>query len=779
MKKPMFIRVCAILGIGAGVIFAANGDGAKWTYEGTTLTQIVDEGVTPQVFTLNANGSLSMTTAGTATEIDLRDAALPEGAPKITYMARMNGGNTACQTFYFPEHVTSIDHYLFGNWTALTNVVWAEPITFDFKTWTFSGCSSLSRICLPEGLKTLGGSTFANCSKLEYVHLPSTLETIENGLPTSATLIEPCVPESVTTLGGYCFWKSTMTNGVEIGFGKNADGTPKKVTMGNYAFNNCKKVPWIRIGPGVEIIPSGALGSPSSAKWIEFGENVTNVSGTVAVWGGGAMTNVIFKSKKTVEITSSLFTYLTKVREITWSGWFEYSTTENPFGSWKALQCRFIYPGNNVKWAAYVTDTTKVLPWAECSDSDKSTYKTKYGDDAVEPVGISIAVNNGLPRTYLVSDGTVLDGYVLNVTKPNAAFGEVTVSPEISEEEVYKSGANVTLTVQEKEGVTFLGWSGDVAEADKMSKTITVTMDSIKNITPEFEAPFFLYEDGILSDGQWEFNASGEAAAITVGTPTKEKANGVLDLTKPIKGGGTIVGIGNRAFSGVTLQGLSLPTTLTTIGLCAFESQTKATGNLRVGFATDGEGQVVETVFVKGWTRPNREPVDSYAFAYCSMLGPKIELGPGVRQVPPYAFAGVGKSLGQPMELVIGAGLTNAIDSAFANIGGTNSLTVTIEANPFDGGGAVFGTTTYRMRFILNGREWKDFVRNETYVTPWSGLEAETRQKYWDKFPEATFGAGHPYGLTTADAAALSSGLPASSWVFCADAAGGMVIRIQ
>ena len=250
-------------------------------------------------------------------------------------------------------------------------------------------------------------------------------------------------------------------------------------------------------------------------------------------------------------------------------------------------------------------------------------------------------------------------------------------------------------------------------------------------------------------------------------------------MTKPIKGGGTIVGIGNRAFSGVTLQGLTLPTTLTTIGLCAFESQTKVTGNLRVGFVTDGEGQVVETVFSKGWTHPNREAVDSYAFAYCHMLGPKIELGPGVRQVPPYAFAQVGKSLNQPMELVIGAGLTNAIDSAFADIGGTNSLTVTIEANPFDGGGAVFGTTTYRMRFILNGREWKDFVRNETYVTPWSGLDAETRQKYWDKFPEATFGAEHPYGLTTADAAALSSGLPASSWVFCADAAGGMVIRIQ
>ncbi len=812
--KSKWLTLAAMV---AGGIFAAKADGtsAKWVYDNTTtpnaptLTQIVEDGVTPQVFTLNSKGELRIQSHGTATEIDLRDAALPEGTPTITWMDDLRG-NSSCETLYFPEHVTGIKAYGLSSWTKLTKIVWpTEPVSFDFPTWCFNSCSSLTNFVAPEGIKTVGDSLLTGCNNLEYIHLPSTLETIGNGLPTSATLalVEPCVPESVTKLDTRCFQNSKMTNAVEIGFGKNADGTPKKITFnGDYQFLGCGGIPSMRIGPGVESLPNNFLCSISFSgnglKYLEFGENLTTFG---CYWGKVGLTNVMFKTKKTFTFTSKAFEQCTSLKEISWAGWFEYSTAANPFGNWNALQCRFIYPGNNVKWAAYVADTTKVTPWAECSDSDKSTYFTKYGADAVEPVGISIAVVNGLPRTYLVSDGTVLEGYVLNVTKPNAAFADVTVSPAISEEETYSEGTQVTLTVQEKEGVTFLGWTGDVPAGQESAKTITVTMDAAKNLTPNFEANYFVYENGAITDGQWTLVASGDAAAITVGAPSQSKANGILDLSKPIQGGGAITALAGSAFVNCAyLKEVELPTTLQTVGskvfngcsalervtpllpdgvtqvgFLSFVSMGKITGNLRIGFATDADGNVVETVLGRGWTRPGRD-ADSQAFNNCKMLGPKIEIGPGLYQVPPYAFLNVGSSLNQPMELVIGKGMTNAIDLAFGDIGGTKQpLTVTIEANPFNGSGAAFGTTTYRMRFILNGSKWREFVRNETYVTPWSQVDTDTRQMYWDKFPEATFGAAHPYGLTTAAAAELATGLPASSWVFCAGVKPGMIIMIR
>ena len=83
MKTPMFTRVCAILAIGAGVIFAANG--AEWSseYDAKNSRYTLTNSVNGASLYLTVAGELSVKTAGTLTELDLRSDALPSGLPGI------------------------------------------------------------------------------------------------------------------------------------------------------------------------------------------------------------------------------------------------------------------------------------------------------------------------------------------------------------------------------------------------------------------------------------------------------------------------------------------------------------------------------------------------------------------------------------------------------------------------------------------------------------------------------------------------------------------------
>ncbi len=45
---------------------------------------------------------------------------------------------------------------------------------------TFDGCSSLSRISIPEGVEVIASGTFLDCTSLTHVDLPSTLKNIDS-----------------------------------------------------------------------------------------------------------------------------------------------------------------------------------------------------------------------------------------------------------------------------------------------------------------------------------------------------------------------------------------------------------------------------------------------------------------------------------------------------------------------------------------------------------------------------------------------------------------------
>ena len=795
--KSMLLTAMAIAVL---LPWMATGE-VRWNYAGTTLTEILPEGSTntASVYTLTSGGALSKVTHGNTPMLDFRASAMPEGTPAIVSINDIRQ-NYACETVYLPDTLTSLATYAFYNWTKLKHIGFPATGNFVINNRTFEG-TAITNAILPVGMKKLGDQAFANAQKLEYVRLPDTLESIglnafDNCL--SLKLIEPCIPAGVTNLGERAFQHcKVMTNGVEIGFATNAvTHEPVMMNMGVYTLWECGKIPYVKFGPSIHSIPHFLYQGCGSVKTIEYGPNVTNILDTVGDASKASLSNIVFRRAADFAFPGSLnvFKNCTKVREVTWGGWFEYtaSASANPFSGWVNLQCRFIVPGDNVKWVMFCVDPSKVLPWDQVTTTDKNTYFTRYGAEASVPVGVSVAVVNGLPRTYIVKTDAVLTGYPLAVNAPNTNFATVTISPAVPESGLYDPDTEVTVSFDAASGVTFSGWTGTVPEGGATNTTLVITMDDAKSLTPVFTSTFWVYENGELADGEFTLNASGDRSAITAGKYKKMTAGVDLDLTKPILGGGAITAIADNTFDGDknSPKRVYLPETLAAIGKRAFCNTEKTlisplvpsnvtyigdggvswdfliTGDLNVGFAADASGDPLETT------------LGASSFSRCYSVGPNVRIGPGVKNIPSSCFDMVGRQLTAPMSLYIGPNVTNIVGGAFSQFhsydNSTRATTIRFQGDMPAGSGAAFIAAdyqplNYKHRYFVsreNCPKWAAFAGDPGKVTPWEQLDAQTQAAYWTNFPEATFGTDHPAGLTTAGSVFNGLGLPSNQWIF-------------
>lgn len=782
----------------------------RWNYAGTTLTEILPEGSTntASVYTLTSGGALSKVTHGNTAMLDFRASAMPEGTPAIVSISDIRQ-NYACKTVYLPDTLTSLAVCAFYQWTNLNHIVFPATGDFVINDLTFDG-SAITNAILPVGMKKLGNRAFYGAKKLEHVRLPETLESIGSqafDTCTSLKLIEPCIPVSVTNLALRALQGCTvMTNGVEIGFATNAvTHEPVMMNMGVYTLWECGKIPYVKFGPSIHSIPHFLYQGCGSVKTIEYGPNVTNILDTVGAASKASLSNIVFRRAADFAFPGSVnvFKDCTKVREVTWGGWFEYtaSAAANPFSGWGNLQCRFIVPGDNAKWIGYCSDPTKVLPWDQVTTTDKDTYFTRYGAEASVPVGVSVAVVNGLPRTYIVKTDAVLTGYPLAVHAPNTNFATVAISPAVPESGFYDPDTEVTVSFDAAAGVTFTGWTGNV-QGDETNTTLVITMNEAKSLTPVFTSTFWVYENGELADGEFTLNASGGRSAITAGKYKKMKADTVLDLTKPILGGGavtaiadntfdsdhncpkrvylpeTLTSIGKRAFCwcSQTLISPLVPSNVTNIGSEAFLWEYYITGDLNVGFAADASGDPLETT------------LGASSFSRCDRVGPNVRIGPGVKNIPSSCFYRVGRELTAPMSLYIGPNVTNIVGGAFSQFHSvdntTRATTIHFQGDMPEGSGAAFIAAdyqplNYKHRYFVsreNCPKWAAFAGDPDKVTPWEQIDAQTQAAYWTNFPEATFGTDHPAGLTTAGSVFDGLGLPSNQWVFIPQPRGLVLI---
>lgn len=107
----------------------------------------------------------------------LKEIELPQSLQIIYGYAFSD--NAALERIEFGSNLIYIGDNAFFRCVALSEITFAEDSSLvQLAAYAFSGCVSLTRVDLPEGLQSLGIRAFSNCTELSEVTLPQTLTGI-------------------------------------------------------------------------------------------------------------------------------------------------------------------------------------------------------------------------------------------------------------------------------------------------------------------------------------------------------------------------------------------------------------------------------------------------------------------------------------------------------------------------------------------------------------------------------------------------------------------------
>lgn len=118
--------------------------------------------------------------------------------------------------------------------------------------YAFSGAAALKEIQLPDSVQSLGEGAFSGCKSLSQFTLPKNVTSIAGTLFAETGLTAFIVPEGVTEIGDYAFYRCTALGSVRI---------PDSVTkIGTAAFFNCTSLKELTLPDSVTEIGENALG---------------------------------------------------------------------------------------------------------------------------------------------------------------------------------------------------------------------------------------------------------------------------------------------------------------------------------------------------------------------------------------------------------------------------------------------------------------------------------------------------------------------------------------
>lgn len=137
---------------------------------------------------------------------ELTDITIPSD---ITEINMTFSGCTSLTSVIIPNSVTSIGPSAFSNCTSLKSVTIGNGVT-SIESHAFSGCTSLTSITIPDSVTSIGDLAFYNCISLTSVTIPDSVTSIGRSAFSFCTLLTSVtIANSVTSIGDGAFYKST------------------------------------------------------------------------------------------------------------------------------------------------------------------------------------------------------------------------------------------------------------------------------------------------------------------------------------------------------------------------------------------------------------------------------------------------------------------------------------------------------------------------------------------------------------------------------------------
>ncbi len=601
--------------MGGDLYFATNGVAASfgndYAFNGTSITSAhLGDAITaiPQHTFLNC--------------ASLRSVRLPASLTSIGTEAFCNCENLTDAAPLFPAGCDTLGDRAFSGTKITGDVFFATNLPSATIGESALRFSHISSVVLGDAITTLKAQTFKECPLLASVRLPANLTSIGSSAFDSCpalTDVSPLLPVNCTSLGQYAFLHSPVTG--DLYFATNGVAG----SLANTSVFNDTRLSSATIGPGLPRLYAGTFSYVTTLRRLVLGSKPATIDTTpvegidayqVAIVvppsdsGWNTFVNTASSATKWENLTDAeRAAYVANFPDEPYARALAKKPLANQwivsYGMTPAGQRDVVvaglpgdYAADEVAPAYGPHENIGAAPFALSAPQYAREPGTLYACagyriENASDAGWTGAVDYALadPASPTVSYDPAGDGQkrfswlwnpvayqVVVGDADNDSLGSVTVTGD-DFEGYFSPGATATVTVVPAAGVSFVQWHGDVPKGHETDATLTLAMDGPKHLTPEFAASWILAADGkTITDGYWTLNVTGTRNALVVGNPVETPAHGILDLRKPIEGGGAFISFASYAFQDSTaLKELRLPDTITSIGYMSFKNCTTLT----------------------------------------------------------------------------------------------------------------------------------------------------------------------------------------------------------
>ena len=206
-----------------------------------------------------------------------------------------------------PDTLKTIDSNAFYGCSSLTEIVIPDGVT-SIGSSAFYGCSSLTEIVIPESVRSIGDHAFRSCSNLTSVIIPDSVTSIGSyAFQGCSSLTEIVIPDSVTSIN-----QSTFSRCVNLARVKLGDGV---TSIGSYAFSTCKNLTRVEIPDSVVSIGSYAFSDCYRLASFTIPALVYDI-GNYAFRNCFALSQVTILSQRLTTINSDAFSECSRLWEI-------------------------------------------------------------------------------------------------------------------------------------------------------------------------------------------------------------------------------------------------------------------------------------------------------------------------------------------------------------------------------------------------------------------------------------------------------------------------------
>ena len=190
-----------ISGSGAMENYLTSGHQPWHSFRDQITSVVVSPGVT-------SIGNLAFALSRNIIHVDIADSVVSIGEQFFFKCASLTN-------ITVPQSVTYIGVNAFDSCTNLSSITLSTNNITSIRPYTFSGCSKLSSIVIPDGVTSIQLGAFSNCTKLTSISIPGSVISIgPYAFRDCTNLTSITIPGSVTSIGEHVFTGCTSLNDI-------------------------------------------------------------------------------------------------------------------------------------------------------------------------------------------------------------------------------------------------------------------------------------------------------------------------------------------------------------------------------------------------------------------------------------------------------------------------------------------------------------------------------------------------------------------------------------